>query len=295
MSGTVYVEGLAFWSGRLPGWNVARAVLRGEAEAPATPVKRPSPAVLAPTERRRAPDTVAIALEVAAAACASAGREPRELPSVFASTHGDLAISDYMCSTLAATPTMISPIRFHNSVHNAAAGYWTIGTGCTAAYTAVSAFEHTFGMALIDAIAQATADDTPVLVVAYDIEAQGPLATVVESRTAMGFALVVAPRASEHARFALDWSVVETRSRATSHTTGAATPTPVVDSLADPLAATLLAGSPLAAALPLFRAFATGASTPSLHTAGTSVALRLAPTPLATHRDEVSECTTVTT
>jgi hypothetical protein len=279
MSGTVYVEGLAFWSGRLPGWDVARAVLRGDAEPPATPSKRPSPAVLAPTERRRAPDTVAIALEVAAAACASAGREPRELPSVFASTHGDLAISDYMCSTLASTPTLISPIRFHNSVHNAAAGYWTIGTGCTAAYTAVSAYEHTFGMAMLDAIAQATADDTPVLVVAYDIEAPGPLGTVVESRTAVGFALVVAPQASPRSRYVLDWSVVAAAGRGAP----------------DPMADALVPGSPLGAAMPLFRAFATDSRTPSLHTAGTTVALRLVPSPVARSRTEVSACTSVTT
>lgn len=279
MSGTIYVEGLALWSGRLPGWDVARAVLRGEAEPPATPMKRPSPAVLAPTERRRAPDTVAIALEVAAAACASAGREPRELPSVFASTHGDLAISDYMCSTLASTPTLISPIRFHNSVHNAAAGYWTIGTGCTAAYTAVSAYEHTFGMAMLDAIAQTAADDTPVLVVAYDIEAPGPLGTVVESRTALGFALVVAPQESSRSRYALDWSVVPCGGRGAP----------------DPTADALVPGSPLGAAMPLFRAFATDSRTPSLHTAGTTVALRLVSSPVARLRAEESACTSVTT
>jgi hypothetical protein len=294
MSGTVYVEGLALWSGRLPGWEIARTVLRGEADAPATPVKRPAPAVLAPTERRRAPDTVAIALEVAGAACASAGRDPRELPSVFASTHGDLAISDYMCSTLAATPTLISPIRFHNSVHNAAAGYWTIGTGCTAAYTAVSAHEHTFGMAMVDAIAQAVADDTPVLVVAYDIEAQGPLATVVESRTALGLALVIAPRRTERTRFVLDWTMIDGAANGPRERGGGARIATASIAL-DPLAAALVPGSPLAAALPLFRAFATGAATPSVHTAGTKVSLRLVPSPVAALREEVSECTLATT
>ena len=41
--------------------------------------------------------------------------------------------------TLAGDPAAVSPIRFHNSVHNAAAGYWTIGTGCLRATTAISA------------------------------------------------------------------------------------------------------------------------------------------------------------
>ena len=40
---------------------------------------------------------------------------------MFTSTHGDLAITDYMCQTLATAPSEISPTKFHNSVHNAAA------------------------------------------------------------------------------------------------------------------------------------------------------------------------------
>ena len=78
------------------------ATARCPTDAPA----RPSPQLLAPNERRRAPDTVAVALEVALAACTAAGRDPRTLPSVFASTHGDLAITDYMCATLAERPAL---------------------------------------------------------------------------------------------------------------------------------------------------------------------------------------------
>ena len=96
------IAGVAFWSQRLPSWDIARAVIRGEAQAPDAASARPAPTLLAPTERRRAPDTVAVALEVAARACESAGLPPAELASVFASTHGDLAISD--CRRLAQLP-----------------------------------------------------------------------------------------------------------------------------------------------------------------------------------------------
>ncbi len=152
---TAFVDGIAFWAPRIPGWDIARSVLRGESAAPVQPAPRPAPGILAPTERRRAPDTVAIALEVAVRACDSAGTDPRELPSVFACTEGDTAISDYMCETLARTPALISPIRFHNSVHNAAAGYWSIGTGCTQPYTALTAHRYTFGEGLLEALVQA--------------------------------------------------------------------------------------------------------------------------------------------
>jgi beta-ketoacyl synthase-like protein len=189
----VVAEGVAFWSSRLPGWDVARAVIRGEQAAPEAAVSRPAPALLGPTERRRAPDTVAVALEVAARACAAAGRSPSELPAVFASTHGDLAISDYMCATLVDTPALISPIKFHNSVHNAAAGYWSIGTSSHAPYTALSAFHHTFGAGLLETVVQIACEQQPVLYVAFDVEAKGALSTMAPSRGLVGVALVLAP------------------------------------------------------------------------------------------------------
>jgi hypothetical protein len=167
--------------------------MRGEIEIPQTAAGRPAPAMLAPTERRRAPDTVAIALEVAARACAAASLNPAELPAVFASTHGDLAISDYMCTTLVSTPTLISPVKFHNSVHNAAAGYWSIGTGSRAPYTAISAYQATFGTGLLEAVTQVHCEDRPVLYVAFDIEAKGALGTIAPSRGLLGAALVLTP------------------------------------------------------------------------------------------------------
>jgi hypothetical protein len=130
-------------------------------------------------------------MELAARACVDAGADPRELPSVFACTHGDLAISDYMSATLATDALSVSPIRFHNSVHNAAAGYWSIGTGCTESYTALSAAEGTFACGLLEALSQSQASGRPVLLVAYDVAARGPLSTVVQSEGLMGMGLVV--------------------------------------------------------------------------------------------------------
>jgi hypothetical protein len=149
--------------------------------------------MLAPTERRRAPDTVVVALEVSKQACDSAGRSPTELRSVFASTHGDLAISDYMCATLVDTPTLLSPVKFHNSVHNAAGGYWTMATGTFAPYTALSGYHQTFGTGLLEALTQVAGEQQSVLYVAFDIEAKGPLATMAPSQGVLGAALVLTP------------------------------------------------------------------------------------------------------
>jgi hypothetical protein len=153
---------------------------------------RPLPSILPANERRRAPDTVAIALEVAQAACLNAGRDPAQLATVFASTYGDLAITDYMCSTLAQAPTTLSPTRFHNSVHNAAAGYWTIATGCRQPYCALGAGDYTFAAGLFAAALQVCADQTDVLYVAYDTETRGGVqAQLAQSRGMLGVALVL--------------------------------------------------------------------------------------------------------
>jgi hypothetical protein len=152
---------------------------------------RPQPSILPPNERRRAPDTVAVALEVGQAACMNAGRDPAQLPTVFASTYGDLAITDYMCGTLAKAPMTLSPTRFHNSVHNAAAGYWSIATACRRPYCALGAGRYTFAAGLLTAAVQVCADQTDILLVAYDIEARGPLAQVAHSQGILGVALVL--------------------------------------------------------------------------------------------------------
>jgi Beta-ketoacyl synthase, N-terminal domain len=198
----LYVNGAALWAPRLPGWERARRILSGQEAPPAEPSPRPAPELLPPNERRRAPDTVTVALEAALAACRSAQLPPAQLPCVFSSMHGDLAITDYMCATMASTPTLVSPTRFHNSVHNAAAGYWTIAAECTRPYTALSAGEESFGAGLLEACVQALTSSENILLVAYDIDARGPLAPVARSKHLLAVGLVVSaqrgPQALAH-------------------------------------------------------------------------------------------------
>ena len=253
---TASIEGIGFWADGLPSWPAARAFATGGAPADTAAAVRPSPQLLAPNERRRAPDTVALALEVALAACTAAGRDPAALPSVFASTHGDLGITDYMCATLAGEPRAISPTRFHNSVHNAAAGYWTIGAGCHAPSTAISSFDASFAQGLLEALVQLATGAEAVLLAAYDGHATGPLAAVSSSSGLLGAALVLA-RAPRPGTPRLRATLVD-----------AAAPPP-----RGPLAARLLVNA-MAPMLPLFEALASGDDLVFLH-AGPSRTLRV--------------------
>jgi hypothetical protein len=269
-SRTLYIEGVGFWASRLPGWDNARAILRGEAPAPATAQTRPAPALLPPAERRRAPDTVAVALEVAARACEMAGRDPKLMPSVFASTHGDLAISDAICDTLAKTPSLTSPTKFHNSVHNAAAGYWTIATGCLKPYTSLSGYYFTFGEGLLEAASQALSEATAVLYVAFDIEARGPVGTMQPSRGVFAGALAIAPEPDGRHLAKLTFEVVED---AHSKSTPARAQN-----------AALVEGNAMANALPLFEALADGVERQLVQALAPQLSLRMRITPAAATR-----------
>lgn len=238
---TVFVESAAFWAPTLPGWEQARAAFRGEAIGTQAITRRPAPALLPEAERRRASDCVALALEVAAAAVAASGQRADALPSVFTSCHGDLAITDAMCTTLASSPLLVSPTRFHNSVHNAASGYWGIATGCRETSTAVTASESSFAAGLLEALAQVATEDRPVLLVGVDVAARGALASVTRSQGMLAVALVLSPRPSGRSLASLTAALVTGPSERIAPRSEAAL---------------ALAGNAMADALPLFEALA---------------------------------------
>jgi hypothetical protein len=190
------ITGIGAWAPGVPDWQHLRGILRGESAPAGDALARPSGAILPAAERRRAPDGVRLAADVAAQATSMAGIDPGTIACVFASTHGEVGITDYVCETLAHAPLELSPTKFHNSVLNAPAGYWTIATGCTAASSAVTAHHCTFAAGLLEAALFACAEDTPVLFASSDVASTGPLAEMTRTTLAFGAALVLAPHAA---------------------------------------------------------------------------------------------------
>jgi hypothetical protein len=182
----LWVEGLGDWARVAASW---RGEDLPEGEAPL----KPQALLLPPPERRRAPATVAVAMDVADQACRMAGVPAASLRSVFCSALGDMAITDYLCRTLVESPEHLSPIKFHHSVHNAAAGYWTMAVGNHAASSSMAAGGHSFAQALLEAAAQVPCEGQPTLLVAYDMASPEPLGEVTGSHVLAGLALVLAP------------------------------------------------------------------------------------------------------
>ena len=85
------------------------------------PSALPPPSAVAPAQR-------SARARVATAACEAAQRDAAVAATVFTSSGGDGDNCHAICETLATTDRLISPTRFHNSVHNAPAGYWSIAT-----------------------------------------------------------------------------------------------------------------------------------------------------------------------
>ncbi|HET7267024.1 MAG TPA: beta-ketoacyl synthase chain length factor [Oleiagrimonas sp.] len=237
-----WIEGIGVWSPGLVDWAAWRTLLQGTGTKDDTAPAKPRPSCLAAGERRRVSVHVLAAIEVASQAVAMSGRDGSDLPCIFASANGDTGIMDYICATLADTPQHLSPTRFHNSVHNAAAGYWTIATDNHAASQAVTAGETTFAAGLLEAAVQATVEDHPILLVAHDDPGSGPLREVMAVQQPFACALLLSPRASSSAaarmRLACGAAVADE------------------DLPQQPLAAALARGNPAARGLALLEALA---------------------------------------
>jgi hypothetical protein len=187
------IEGIGLLGPGLDGWTGSVALLEGRSPYIPQPTVLPVPDGLPPAERRRIGRVVKLALGVGLQALSKAGLDPAALPAVFASSGGDGQNCHEICQALSLDDRMISPTRFHNSVHNAAAGYWSIATGSTAAANALCAFDASFAAGLLEAITQVAVDQTRVLLVAYDAEYPMPLFTKRPIPEAFGVAFVLAP------------------------------------------------------------------------------------------------------
>jgi hypothetical protein len=133
---------------------------------------------------------MAIGLEAARLA----GADLTNLATVFSSTEADCDNSHAILEALASSDRALSPTRFHNSVHNAAAGYWGIATGSMQPSTSLSAFDATFGAGLLEALTQASCSDKSCMLLAYDTAFSEPLKSLRPIPAAMGVALVLNPQ-----------------------------------------------------------------------------------------------------
>jgi Beta-ketoacyl synthase, N-terminal domain len=194
----VTIRGVGFYAPGLADWPAARTLLAESAPYVGGKFEPPAPDALPSVERRRASLSVRLAIAVAQQAVADARIDPTTLASVFVSTDSDGDILHHICEALASPRPEISPTRFHNSVHNAASGYWTIAVHSHAPANMVTGTDDVFGAGLLEAALQAEVETRDVLLVAYDVPMPPPLLALHPVAAAGGLALVLAPGATAH-------------------------------------------------------------------------------------------------
>lgn len=247
------ILGVGLWGPGLFGWPESRAVLTGAAPLIADDQPPPAPALLPANERRRAGPAVRLALGVAEAAVVMAraghpGLAPSTLRAVFASSNGEGAVVDDLLKTLADPAELrgVSPTQFHNSVHNVAAGYWSIAHGGRAPADSLAAHDASFAAGLLKALAETVAEAAPVLFCLFDAPLPFPLSRCRRTDFAFGMALVLAP---------------EGAGGALGHLSARFMPEDApLDRPGDPALATLVDGNPAAQSLALLETIARGAT-----------------------------------
>lgn len=186
------VLGVGAWGSTFRNWSELKFLL-ASAQEQAHGEKGPKPQVIPANERRRAPLPVRLAVETSWQAVEESPLQASELSSVFVSGIGDTQLTDYMCKTLASERKALSPTKFHNSVHNAAAGYWTISTDCMQAANSVAGFQQSVGLALLEAFIQSYSESKPLLITFYDSPSSQVLLELLENDVAFSASIVVAP------------------------------------------------------------------------------------------------------
>lgn len=186
------ILGVGAWGPRFRNWQDLQDLMVGK-ELEDDGAKGPKPEVIPANERRRAPLPVRLAVEASSQACDMAGLDASDLASVFVSGLGDTQLTDYMCKVLAGENKALSPTKFHNSVHNAAAGYWTISTNCMQAANSVAGFNESVSLTLMEALVQSNAEQRPLLLTFYDAPSSPVLLALLENEHPFAVSIIIAP------------------------------------------------------------------------------------------------------
>ena len=243
----IFVHGIGVLGPNFANWQECQNRLKPDSQIPEsfTQIPDPMPSILPMNERRRSSGVVRWALQVAQEAVRQSNMSSKEMATVFASSGGETEILHKICHSLTFSPPMVSPTLFHQSVHNAAVGYWSIASGSQRPSTSLSCYDASFSGGLLEsATLLSTHQEEYVLFVACDIAAPFPLNEARPLAAPFAVAMVLShhapPKSLSKLTITLLSEPLETSPTTMSHT-----------SLEQ-----LRSGSPAARSLPLLHAMA---------------------------------------
>jgi hypothetical protein len=243
----LFINGIGICGPGLAGWEQACEVFLAIRPYCQEDLSQPAPTFLPPNELRRSSEVVKWSLQVAHEALQHNHVSAHDITTVFTTSGGESAILQQLCLALATTERVISPTLFHHSVHNAAAGYWSIGIESHQPSVSLSCYDSSFGGGLIEAGTYICVNSWPVLLVAYDLPPPPPLYTARPLAAPFATALLFSSQQFSHSLAQLSIQLVQGTGKETR--------------MAEASLEILRKGNPAARALPLLSAIAKGKKT----------------------------------
>ena len=178
---SLIVKAIGIIAPGINSWQDAISAFSQPGQFNAQPIEKKLETLLPANERRRAAWVTQLALF---AAQQTGDNDFSDCLQVFSSSNGDVTTFHQISTALGMEGRPVSPTRFHNSVHNAPAGYWSIATGSQTASTSLTAFSDSFSAGLLEAAVQLNASDNDqnhdCLLVCYDEQPPASFESVID-------------------------------------------------------------------------------------------------------------------
>lgn len=167
------LSGIGYKGPQVTDWEMARSLFqKGE-----IPLQGETPRGVAfglpPAERRRATAATRLAIDVAMEALKD--QNPTQVTSIFTSSGGEIGITHGIFESLGQNPPGVSPTAFHNSVHNAASGYFGIASHSQQPSDSLCALDDSLGAGLSECLLRFIDGERNLLLVSYDLITPFPM------------------------------------------------------------------------------------------------------------------------
>lgn len=200
----MYLQSIGIASRFINGWIQAQAILTGTEKVDLESNVKFKTTILKPNEARRTSETIKMVLQTCEESMTQSSFDAQQLYSVFVSSDGDPNILQSICSELASEDKFVSPTQFHNSVHNAPAGYWTIGQQSMKGANSLACGESSISGGLLEVQSLLETSEEQVLLTCFDLQSPQPLSSARKIAYSMANSFILTKNKTEHSLFSLE-------------------------------------------------------------------------------------------
>lgn len=203
----MYIQSIGVAGSGFSNWEQAKSILNNEQSISLEQAEKYKITILKPNEARRTSTTIKIALQSAEESLSQASFEADQLFSIFVSSDGDPNILQSICQELSTEDKFVSPTQFHNSVHNAPAGYWSIGQQSMRGINSIACGDCSVSGALIEAASLLKTGGNAVLVVCFDVKSPAPLNTARSIKYSLASSMILTRSETAESLFSIDFDL----------------------------------------------------------------------------------------